>query len=122
MELEPTATSLGAAQAPLSHRTSIAPYLTRFTAATAFRVPSDFTRVFAADLAVAGIAKTDARGRTLDIHCLRHTFATLLARNGASPSVAEKLLRHSDIRLTMNIYTHLDLADTAGAVAALPMI
>jgi len=31
-------------------------------------------------------------------------------------------LRHSDIRLTMNTYTQLDLADTAGAVAALPEI
>ncbi len=56
------------------------------------------------------------------IHCLRHTFATLLARSGVSPSVAQKLMRHSDIRLTMNIYTHLDLSDTAGAVAALPAV
>jgi hypothetical protein len=31
-------------------------------------------------------------------------------------------LRRSDIRLTMNIHTHLDLADTASAVAALPAI
>ncbi len=31
-------------------------------------------------------------------------------------------MRHSDIRLTMNIYTHLDLSDTAGAVAALPAV
>ena len=61
-------------------------------------------------------------GRTVDVHCLRHTFATLLARNGVSPSVAQRLMRHSDIRLTMNTYTHLDLADTAGAVAALPAI
>ena len=29
-------------------------------------------------------------------------------------------MRRSDIRLTMNLYTHLDLADTASAVAALP--
>ena len=87
-----------------------------------FDVPSDFKRVFDNDLDAAGIAKTDAQGRTLDIHCLRHTFATLLARNGASPATAQKLLRHSDIRLTMNIYTHLDLADTASAVAALPAI
>jgi len=87
-----------------------------------FDVPSDFTRVFDGDLKAAGIPKTDAQGRTLDIHCLRHTFATLLARNGTSPAVAQKLLRHSDIRLTMNIYTHLDLADTASAVAALPSI
>jgi len=51
---------------------------------------------------------------------MRHTFATLLARNGVLPATAQKLMRHSDIRLTMNTYTHLDLADTAGAVAALP--
>ena len=85
-----------------------------------FRVPSDFKRVFDADLAAAGIAKTDAHGHTLDIHCLRHTFATLLARRGVSPTVAQKLMRHSDIRLTMSVYTHLELADTAEAVAALP--
>jgi len=87
-----------------------------------FDVPSDFKRVFDNDLDAAGIPKTDAQGRTLDIHCLRHTFATLLARNGVSPATAQKLMRHSDIRLTMNIYTHLDLADTATAVAALPTI
>ncbi|MCD6304616.1 MAG: site-specific integrase [Planctomycetes bacterium] len=87
-----------------------------------FNVPSDFKRVFDGDLAAAGIPKTDAQGRTLDVHCLRHTFATLLARNGVSPATAQKLMRHSDIRLTMNIYTHLDLADTASAVAALPAI
>ena len=31
-------------------------------------------------------------------------------------------MRHSDIRLTMNTYTHLGLADTANAVAVLPTI
>jgi len=46
--------------------------------------------------------------------------AALLARDGVSPGVAQKLMRHSDIRLTMNTYTHLGLADTAIAVAALP--
>jgi len=35
---------------------------------------------------------------------------------------AQKLLRHSDIRLTLNIYTHLDLADTASTVVVLPAI
>jgi len=56
----------------------------------------------------------------VDVHCLRHIFATLLARNGISQSVAQKLIRHSDIRPTMNTHTHLNLADTAGAVAPLP--
>jgi hypothetical protein len=36
-----------------------------------------------------------------------------------TPSVAQKLVRHSDTRLTMNTYTHLELADTTGAVAGL---
>ena len=39
-----------------------------------------------------------------------------------SPGVPQKLMRHSDIRLTMNTYTHLELADTAGAVAGLPEV
>jgi integrase len=56
----------------------------------------------------------------MDVHGLRHTSAILLARNRDSPGVAQKLMRHSDIRLTINTYTHLGLADTAGAVAALP--
>ena len=87
-----------------------------------FNVPRDLLKIFGRDLAAAGIAKRDAQGRTVDVHSLRHTFATLMARNGVSPSVAQKLMRHSDIRLTMNTYTHLSLTDTAGAVAALPAI
>jgi integrase len=66
-----------------------------------------------------GIPKRDAQGRTVDVHSLRHTFATLLARGGVTPTVAQKLMRHSDIRLTMSTCTHLELADTAGAVAGL---
>ena len=85
-----------------------------------FNIKRNFLRSFNLDLAAAGIAKTDGQGRTVDVHSLRHTFATLLARNGVSPAVAQKLMRHSDIRLTMNTYTQLDLADTAGAVAELP--
>ena len=38
------------------------------------------------------------------------------------PRMAQELMRHSDIRLTMNVYTHLGLVDTAGAVEALPAI
>ena len=39
-------------------------------------------RTFNLDLAAAGIAKKDAQGRTVAVHGLRHTFATLLARSG----------------------------------------
>ena len=99
-----------------------------------FDIPQNFIEVFNRDLVAAGIArevidekngkkridKTNAQGQTVDIHSLRHTFATMLSRNGVAPRIAQELLRHSDIRLTMNTYTHLGLADTAGAVAGLP--
>ena len=87
-----------------------------------FRVPDDLVRIFDRDLVVAGIDKTDADGRTLDVHCLRHTFATMLSKSGVVPRMAQELMRHSDIRLTMNVYTHLQLIDTAGAVESLPSI
>jgi integrase len=40
------------------------------------------------------------------IHSLRHTFATTLADKGVCPSTAQKMLGHSDIRMTLAIYTH----------------
>jgi integrase len=40
------------------------------------------------------------------IHSLRHTFATTLAEKGVHPATAQKMLGHSDIRMTLAIYTH----------------
>ncbi|MFW6061796.1 MAG: tyrosine-type recombinase/integrase [Planctomycetota bacterium] len=83
-------------------------------------VPDHLVRILDRDLAAAGIDKTDAHGRTVDVHSLRHTFATMLSQAGVLPRMAQELMRHSDIRLTMSTYTHLSLIDTAGAVEALP--
>ncbi len=44
------------------------------------------------------------------IHYLRHTFATTLADKGVHPSTAQKMLGHSDIRMTLAIYTHATAA------------
>ena len=79
-------------------------------------------RVFDRDIKKAGIVKKDEWKRTVDLHSLRHTFGTLLALSGVSPRAAMELMRHSDIRLTTNIYQHLELADTAGAVNRLPIV
>jgi len=38
-------------------------------------------------------------------HTLRHTFSSLLRANGEDVKVQQELLRHADIRTTMNIYT-----------------
>jgi len=74
------------------------------------------------DLDAAGIARKDEAGRSVDLHALRHTFATLLARSGVGPPTAMDLMRHADIRLTTAIYQNLDLVDTAGAVNMLPVV
>ena len=74
------------------------------------------------DLKAAGIPKRDDRGRTVDVHALRHTFGTMLSKAGVSPSVAQAAMRHSSIDLTMNIYTDPRLLDVQGAVESLPHI
>jgi integrase len=53
------------------------------------------------------------------IHSLRHTFATTLAEKGVHPSTAQKMLGHSDIRMTLAIYTHSTDGMQDAATAAL---
>jgi integrase len=53
------------------------------------------------------------------IHSLRHTFATTLADKGVHPSTAQKMLSHSDIRMTLAIYTHATDGMQDAATAAL---
>jgi site-specific recombinase XerD len=71
-------------------------------------------------LELAGIPFEDAQGRRLDLHALRVTFGTNLSVAGVSPRVAMELMRHSDIKLTMKIYTDASQLLTAAAVASLP--
>jgi integrase len=56
-------------------------------------------------------------GEGFTFHSLRHTFATALAAKGVHPSTAQKMLGHSDIRMTLAIYTHAtdDMQDAATA-------
>lgn len=85
-----------------------------------FRITESALKVFDRDLRFAGITKRDERGRTVCIHSLRHTFATLLSRGGVAPRVAQAAMRHSDVRLTMQVYTDPQLLDVAGALGVLP--
>ena len=62
-------------------------------------------RTFRKDLVRAGVAFEDEQGRRADFHSLRMTFGTNLTVSGASPRVVMELMRHSDIKLTMKIYT-----------------
>ena len=85
-----------------------------------FEMPRSMVGIFDRDLIAAGISKHDDRGRTLDVHALRHTFGTHLSKAGVTPRVAQAAMRHSSLHLTMNIYTDPTLLDVAGAINALP--
>lgn len=59
-------------------------------------------------------------GRRADFH-FRHTLATNLARKNVAPRVAMQILRHSDIRLTMNHYTDGSQLPVVEAIGKLPV-
>lgn len=44
-------------------------------------------------------------------YCLRHTYCTNLQRRGVDIRTAQKLMGHSDIRMTANIYSHTTVED-----------
>jgi hypothetical protein len=54
-----------------------------------------------------------------DFHALRHTYVSMLDRAGVSAKTAQALARHSDVRMTLNRYTHADQASMARAVNGL---
>jgi integrase len=58
------------------------------------------TKRFQAALAAAGLPRQR-------FHDLRHGCASLLLAQGVAPRVVMELLGHSDVRLTMNVYTHV---------------
>jgi len=100
-----------------------------------FTVPRDLVKILDRDFVAAGIArraevspgkwkidKRDERGRTINVHALRHTFGTLLSKGGVSPRTAQAAMRHSKIDLTMNVYTDPKLLDVAGAMESLPAL
>jgi integrase len=72
------------------------------------------------DFERAGIDKPDAQGRIADLHALRATLGTRLARAGIAPQVAQRIMRHADYRTTLKHYTMLSLGDTTAAVRSLP--
>ena len=64
----------------------------------------------------------DEKGKFADFHCLRHTFITNLGRAKVSPKTAQTLARHSDISLTMKVYTHIDQEEQIEAINLLPSL
>ena len=62
--------------------------------------PRNFQRKFYSILEKAGIEH-------INLHSLRHTFATRLIEEGEDIRVVQALLRHADIKTTAKIYAHV---------------
>ena len=72
------------------------------------------------DLERAGLPYVDEDGLFADFHSNRHTFISNLGKADVSLVMAQKLARHSDPKLTANVYTHLEINDKASAIESLP--
>jgi len=59
-------------------------------------------------------------GGYADFHALRHSIISALARGGCSVRMAQALARHSDPKLTLSRYSHVELNDQSAALDALP--
>lgn len=116
------AKSRKAATLPISKELS--EQLREFTAkkmptAAALKTPLKPSGMLKIDLEAAAVEFKTEQGQA-DFHALRHTFGTWLAQGGTTPQVAQRLMRHSDPRLTQNIYTHIDINDLREGTANLP--
>ncbi len=71
------------------------------------------------DLEAAGLPFADGQGRQADFHSLRGSLNTHLAGK-VDPQVRQKIMRHSDIKLTLDNYTDSTLLRVSEAITVLP--
>ncbi|MEV5557297.1 site-specific integrase [Nonomuraea wenchangensis] len=74
--------------------------------------PSNFRRSFANACAKAGVRK-------VHVHATRKTCASLLVALDVHPRVAMQILRHSQISVTMNVYSEVSSTETRRALKKL---
>ncbi|MCG5220414.1 site-specific integrase [Streptosporangium sp. KLBMP 9127] len=74
--------------------------------------PRNFNRSFAAAIKRAEV-------RAVPVHATRKTCASLLVALDVHPRIAMQILRHSQIAVTMNVYSEVSLEDTREALKKL---
>ena len=65
------------------------------------------------------LKSVDSDDERIDFHSLRHTCATWLIHAGADVKTIQSVMRHADIKLTLDKYGHLFPGSEADAVAKL---
>lgn len=60
--------------------------------------------------------KTERFMEYFSMHTLRHTFATRCFEEGIAPKIVQEILGHSNIAMTMDIYTHTSKAIKKDAI------
>ena len=85
-----------------------------------FSVPRNYLRNFKKDLLFASIPFLDTQGRKFDFHALRKTCNVLMGKAKISPTLRQKHMRHSDIRLTLETYDDADSYDQTIIASSLP--
>lgn len=79
-------------------------------------------RTFYKDLEAAKIPKVDERGRKVVLHSLRHSLCTMLAASNVPMAMAQRIMRHRDIRLTAETYCDEGLLPLSEAMRSLPSL
>ena len=59
----------------------------------------------------AGIERIDSAGHVIDVHALRHTALSRMARRGVPLVVAQRIAGHSSPEITSRHYVHVELED-----------
>ena len=55
-------------------------------------------------------------------HVCRHTYCSNQAKAGMNPKTLQYLVGHSNIGVTMNVYTHLGMEDAAAEMARMKVV
>lgn len=78
-------------------------------------------KMLKADLKAARVEFNTEAGLA-DLHAMRKALGTMLATHGVGQRIAQSHLRHTDPRLTANIYTDESILPVAASLATLPRL
>lgn len=91
-----------------------------------FSIPRDIAEHVRRDAKHAAIIKDHRPGfRRLDFHSLRYSCVHILRDLGVPPEVVQRVLRHSDIRLTLEVYGSVEdeaVTETMRGVVPVPAV